>query len=54
MCVWLPTPELPTVIAFGRALPSAIRSFSVFHFASFLTATTGDSTSTCATATNDL
>ena len=52
--MWLPTPELPMVIAFGRALPSAIRSLSVFHLASLLTATTGDSTSTCATGTNAL
>ena len=49
MCVWLPIPELPTVIAPGRAFASATRSGSVFHFASPRTATTGDSTSTRAT-----
>ena len=49
MWVWLPTPELPTVMPSGRALPSAMSSPSVFHLASPRTATTGNSTSTCAT-----
>jgi len=52
--VWLPIPELPTVMTPGRAFASAIRSASVCHFASPRTATTGDSTSTRATGSNAL
>ena len=52
MCVWLPMPECPTLKAFGFAFTSAMRSFSVFQRASARTATTTDSTSTRATASN--
>ena len=52
MWVWLPTPEFATVIAFGRAFASVTSSASVFHFEWPRTASTGVSTSTCATASN--
>ena len=52
MCVWLPTPEWPTLMAFGFALASATKSLSVRHGASVRTATTTDSDSTRATASN--
>ena len=44
ICVWLPTPELATVTSSGRALASAMSSFSVFHFESPRTATTSGRT----------
>ena len=52
MCVWLPMPEWPTEIALGFAFASATRSFRFFQRASLRTATTTDSTSTRATASN--
>ena len=52
MCVWLPMPEWPTLSAFGLAFASAMRSLRVFQRASERTATTTDSTSTRATASN--
>ena len=52
ICVWLPTPECPTLIVFGFALASATRSFSVRQGASVRTATTTDSDSARATASN--
>jgi len=54
MWVWLPTPELPTVILPGCAFASARKSASVFHGDSVRTASTGDSTSTRATGSNAL
>jgi len=54
MCVWLPMPECPTLIALGLAFASAMSSLSVFQRASERTATTTDSTSTRATASNAL
>src|ERR1051326_781647 len=50
MCVWLPMPEWPTLIALGFAFASGTRSLRVFQRASERTATTTDSTSTRATA----
>ena len=53
MCVWLPVPELPTVIAFGLRLG---RGHEIGQASSIAnrprTATTGDSTSTRATGSN--
>jgi len=52
MCVWLPFPELATVIAFGFALAAAMRSERLLYCELPGTATTGDSASTRATGSN--
>ena len=51
--VWLPVPELAIVIVFGFAFAAAMMSAKVLNWDSARTASTGDSTSTCATASND-
>jgi hypothetical protein len=52
MCVWLPTPEWPTLMPFGLVFPSFTKSCSVRQRESDRTASTTDSTSTRATASN--
>ena len=52
MCVWLPMPECPTLMPFGFAFPSFTKSCSVRQRESERTASTTDSTSTRATASN--